>query len=515
MKKHRIIESLGRGAEWASHGLNRRLQRLADRAPRAHLALTTLLALGGYVWLLALPFAAAYFSIRTLVLAQEGGGAWLYAHAGLALAFGIGTWAIVRLRFKDPEGVLLTREEAPRLFRQIELIRRKLHAAPIHKVHVTERFGVELVRLPRNGLPVTYENHLLIGYPALACLSQGQLKALIAGRIGEISVHNMGVTAWLCQLRQTWVAYRVAWAGRRSPLALVMRFFFERYAPFYSRISAPLVNGREFRSDQYALQAVPDETLAGCLTMEVVVERFLDDYYWPKVYRSAEKAPQPRFRAYTNLGLVFARKFKGRNPQLWVREAFTREPDPAGGPGLRERLEAIGFGEPVAPAVPRRTAAEALLGETECTLSGRLDARWMAREQENWVMRYQRGQSARGKLQRLRKLAEEGRLRGKQAMEYAALTKKYGTEEEARAAYERILELNPDDARINFGVGKYLVSLKDPRGVQLLERAMELDKHCVSAACRLISSFVVNTHSQETLRQYVEDNVIHGQARSA
>lgn len=56
-------------------------------------------------------------------------------------------------------------------------------------------------------------------------------------------------------------------------------------------------------------------------------------------------------------------------------------------------------------------------------------------------------------------------------------------------AYETILELNPEDARIHFGVGKFMLSQKDARGVKILERAMALDKRYVDPACRLISGF--------------------------
>ena len=74
-------------------------------------------------------------------------------------------------------------------------------------------------------------------------------------------------------------------------------------------------------------------------------------------------------------------------------------------------------------------------------------------------------------------------------MEYAALMKRYGTTQEAREAYELILTTNGDDAKIVFGVGKFFASLGDERSIALLERAMEMDKHLVVPACRLISEF--------------------------
>jgi tetratricopeptide (TPR) repeat protein len=88
-------------------------------------------------------------------------------------------------------------------------------------------------------------------------------------------------------------------------------------------------------------------------------------------------------------------------------------------------------------------------------------------------------------------------------MTYAVLTKKFCDRDDAIHAYKRILEINPDDARIQFGAGKYLLSVGDANGVKALEKAMKLGKQYVDPACRLISEFTAHNRKQTTVSKPV------------
>ncbi len=496
-------------ARWhrITHRLREHSRRLAERRPRTFLVLATLAAAGGYLALLA-PALVGLVAWTRAGLALGGGMAPTAAGVWVPVLVGAAGWALFaqlfRLEFGRPEGVRIPRAAAPELGRLVDGLCSELHAARVHRIFVTEGAGIELVRTPVRGLPLGFRNQLLIGSAALQCLSRDQLRALVAGHVGEISVHNLGIVAWLCQLRQVWIQYRLAFARSRSLGARLYRPLFDFYAPAYARLTLPLGRDRVFRRDAYARYVTPLEDLAEALVMESVVARFLEAYYWPRVFRAAEKCPEPTFRAYGNLGIVFERKMPHLRPQAWVREAYHRGAVDPDHPSLRMRLDALGTGEPSFPGVPEVTALEELIGARAGRVLSELDQRWMARESENWAVRHQRHQDEHGRLAALRELAEQGELHGKRAMEYAALVKRHGTAEEAAAAYRRILEINPDDPRIQFGVGKFLLSIGDPEGVPLLEQAMERDKHCVAAACRLISEFVVHTGSQETVRHYVQ-----------
>lgn len=104
-------------------------------------------------------------------------------------------------------------------------------------------------------------------------------------------------------------------------------------------------------------------------------------------------------------------------------------------------------------------------------------------------MRHEKSQRQFERLAALSVQLQREGLRGEEAMAYAALVKRYGTPEDALEAYRAIFRHNPNDARIAFGVGKYLLDCREPEGVGVLEHAMALDKRYVAPACRLISVF--------------------------
>ncbi|MFN2309259.1 MAG: hypothetical protein ABR553_05920, partial [Gammaproteobacteria bacterium] len=224
--------------------------------------------------------------------------------------------------------------------------------------------------------------------------------------------------------------------------------------------------------------------------------------YWPAVFRMAEHSATPDFKVFRNLEAVFRRRVDHDAVQRWVREAFVGKwRSDARDPGLKTRLREVGHGEIAYRQPEGQSAAQVLLGASYHWVLDRCDARWAEAQRDEWRLRHEKAQRQHARLDMLRGVLERHGLRGEEAMAYAALVKRYGTPEEALEAYETVLRLNPDDARINFGVGKFRLSCGDARGAELLERAMALDKRYVDPACRLISAFGVQHRPQDGVRK--------------
>lgn len=503
-----LPQSLVRQFHHWTHRVRQRITRLADTHPSAHFAVTAALAAVGMLALLSPIFGAAGL---TLNLMQEiaAGSAWTLSQlpkwgALAALAWG-GLW-VARLRFPEPEGVRVERDAAPQLYKWVEELRRELRAGPIDHIYLQQEFGVRMVRSPKGGLPLTFNNYLIIGAPNLQCCSETQLKAMVAGVLGEVSLHNTGVIGWLAQMNSVWMQYQRIFASSKHPLARLGVFFFSHYSRLYAQIVAPLLGNRVLLRDQYAHLVVDEDNLADSIVMEVIVPNFLEDYYWPQVFRSAAQSPEPVFKAFGNMGIVYGLRVNNQNPHRWIREAFNKSADVTAGPTLRQRLHAIGSGEANLPELARVNAADSLLGDQQRSIWAQLDERWQQSVADEWQHRYQQAESDRNRLQMLEEKAMQGDLEGKQAMEYAALTKRYGSPEEAGQAYEKILTMNPEDPRINFGVGKYFLKQGDERGIALLEKAMKMDKHCVPAACRLLSEYRLRAKdSEQKISNALED----------
>lgn len=478
-------------AKWQQ--LQARWQRIpkewhAEKPARYRMA-TAVMALTGYGFLLAFPLLTLYASVHLAFSDWSAPTAMTYIELGLLAVAATGTWLLARARFPLPGGEPISLSQAPKLFGMLDAIRQELQTSPVHELRVTGEFEVRLIRTPANGFPFVSTNTLLIGMPALQCLSERQLKAWVASQMGEVSLQHMHLTSWISQLRDVWVQYRNYFAADKTPGKLLLGPFFNAYTQVFHRFTAPLMHDHQYIRDRYALRMLGDEDTAEWMIMQTVMGRFLEQDYWPGIYHIAEKAPEPTINPYRNLGMLLRRRLNENDAKRWLREAYARAGGTTALPTLKQRLQAIAAGEAEFYGVPAITAADTLLEDHLHPLLNQVDAAWQERERDTWLLRHQKSCTERDRLDALKADAEAGRLKGRKAMEYAALVKRYGSTAEAHEAYDLILAGNQDDAQIVFGVGKFFTSLGEERGIRLLEQAMEMDKHFVVPACRLISEF--------------------------
>ncbi|HET9446215.1 MAG TPA: hypothetical protein VFO35_08160, partial [Steroidobacteraceae bacterium] len=150
-----------------------RLEREADTHPHLYLGKVALAAALGYLapGLIALVILACCFSI--LYALATGGTPSILASIGIlaGAAVLIPTIRALRVQIAEPDGLLLTREDAPDLFRLIDVISRKIVAAPFATVKVNGDFKLGIQCNPRWGVFGGYSNHLYIGAPLLLALS--------------------------------------------------------------------------------------------------------------------------------------------------------------------------------------------------------------------------------------------------------------------------------------------------------------------------------------------------------
>lgn len=500
-----IIPSVSHWTRFAA-----RAAQALRKPPGMFLGLCISVALIGYALPLLFPIASLVLLIKVGAALQDTG---LSAISGQLLNLGLLTLSATvsvslwRLRVGEPIGESVTEQQVPALFALVDEMRTAFQAPIITDIHLAEDARLRVERIPRSGYPFLFRHVLVAGLPTLQCLNLDQFKCLLASCLGELSAVRTDAAGWIGQLARTWQHYHAAVAGEWQPAALLYRGFLFWYAPLLSALAEQLDTGHRLRRDHYALEVASDDLVAEMLAGEVVMTRFLQEHYWPTVYRTAEHSATPNFKAFRSLEAVFQRRVTNELIQNWVREAFvgkwcSDEHDP----GLKARLREIGHADIhyQPPQVP--AAVLSLLGASYQWMIDRCDARWADEHREEWRSLHEKSQRQYERLEMLRGVLQRHGLKGEDAMAYAALVKRYGTPDETREAYRTILDLNPNDARINFGVGKYLLTCKDARGVKVLEHAMTLDKRYINPACRLISGFVVNHRLQDTVRNYIDSD---------
>ncbi len=482
-------------------------RRFVENHPQSFLGVAIAAALIGYAVPLLFPVATLVLVFGFIAALLEGGLAVIreqWVTLSLLVLCATLTVSLWRLWVDDPPGESLTAEQTPALFALIDEIRSAFQAPVISDIHLSDDARLTVHRVPRTGYPFLFRHVLVAGMPALQCLTLDQFKCLLAACMGELSAVRTDVAGWITQLARTWRQYRSAVAGRWSPAAMLYRVFLAAYEPLMTALAARLDGAHRLKRDHYALEVASDDLVVDMIVGEVIMQRFLKEIYWPAVMAAAEHSATPNFKVFRNLEAVFRKRVSPDTVQTWVREAFVGKwRDDACDPGLKVRLNEIGHGDVRYVPPEAAGAAQMLFGASYQWVIDRCDARWAEEHQEEWRNRHEKAQRQYGRLYALRELLQREGLRGDEAMEYAALVKRYETTEEAMKAYERILNLNPDDARIRFGVGKFMLSRKDVRGVKLLESAMQMDKRLVDPACRLISGFVVEHKMQEAVRGHV------------
>lgn len=84
-------------------------------------------------------------------------------------------------RVAPPNGVILQRGQAIRMFQLIDQVRGAVNAPPIHEVVIVPDLNAGVAQIPGLGLLGGNKNYLVIGLPMLYVLSKEQFRAAFAG----------------------------------------------------------------------------------------------------------------------------------------------------------------------------------------------------------------------------------------------------------------------------------------------------------------------------------------------
>lgn len=487
--------------------LNRLPESLCDYSVPVYLAVATVVAITGVLFMAMFPIIAV-FAISSALGSVTGDsqGHGVLMTIGILAAGVVAVWTtllIAQTKSSLKPGRQVSDSEAPVLFEVVGRFRDLYGASSIGAIVVTDDSALEVRRIPLAGMPLIFRNRLEIGLPLLLALSPLQFEGMLAGKLGQFSGRYNRVSAWLATQHAAWSDWQSNARGGKLPHYL-LRAFTAWYIPLYAWVSRPAVRRHSLEFDRCAHDVLSVQDQADMIATVIVVARFLEERYWPTILKSSDRVPEPGFMPYANLEHVLKHKLREEDAQRWLRKAMCVFDDGVSRtPSLMTRLEQIGqdrigWPDPGAEKAIRRfldTCSEETIVER--------DRAWVETVRNDWRARFERSQGDRNRLRALEMKLSRTPLHGKDAMAYAALTKKLCDRQQSIDAHKKIVEANPTDARINYGAGKYLISVGEAAGAKALERAMELDKQYVDPACRLISEFVVDNRRQVALRKYV------------
>lgn len=377
-----------------------RLEREADAHPQLYLGKVAVAAALGYLvpGLIALGILAGCFSI--LYALATGGTPSILASIGIlaGAAALIPTIRALRVRVAAPDGLLLTSDDAPDLFRLIDVISRKIVAVPFATVKINGDFKLGIRQIPRWGVFGGYSNHLHVGAPLLLALSADEFCALLAHEIAHLGGGQRRFGAWIYRVRETWNQLAGKFAEPGNAVDRALAYYYRWYAPWFYAYSFASARTHEYESDHLAAYVTSAQTLGRALIQAELASRFLLDIYWARFLARVEEAPEPPYKPYSLLPRAFKILEKEPLRPRWLAEALRRyasENDTH--PSLAERLGALDI-SPQVPPPATTSAALMTLGSAAQPAIDHCDDVWRAQNLVNWRKRHDQIREARWKL---------------------------------------------------------------------------------------------------------------------
>ena len=476
-----------------------RAEEVAARSPARYRAWVGLFAgLGylvvGFALFLGVILVAVAIAVCVLGIDTSHINPTLFKFAGLTGVFGAGlTFSVIKGLmggFPPAAGTALTRAQAPRLFDEVERLRRAIHVPTLHRIVLSDDFNAALHQRPRLGLFGWYHNTLILGLPLLRQFSVDLARAVIAHELGHLRGEHGRFGARIHRLRLIWA--RIAERNDAKLLGGFLRW----YAPRFNAYSFVMARLQEREADQVSAELCSAAAAGAALIRSEVVGR-LHARFWDRLDIVAAREAEPPVDLFSRLDRQLA--MAPPEGRRWLGEALKRgnsREDPH--PCLRERLDLIGFvrvGEVPPAPVPGTSAADQWL-EQASGFASHADARWREAHADQWRAQHAHGAQMLARRDELAAHSPgDGGLTLAERWELASLIHHFDGALAARGPLMVVVALAPDHVPALFRLGADLLTEDDARGVPLIEAAMFHDPDAIEVCTAVLRDFA-DRHGQ-------------------
>ncbi|CAK8715311.1 MAG: Zn-dependent protease with chaperone function [Candidatus Electronema aureum] len=493
-------------------------EELAKTRPAYYQRKLWLLAVLGNLYLAAVLLTMiALQAVLLFVIVQEvmatGRIGWQVVFCIAALILTI--WAVLepvlvkKDKLKPEPGILLTRKQAPELFALTDALCRQINAPRVRRVVITDKFNAGVEQLPRLGIFGWYKSNLVLGLPLLKCMTVEQFKAVLAHELGHLA-RGHGKTKHRIHQQQ------LRWTELAEILSADLRGFLfspflKWFVPYFAACSFPLARMNEYEADAASVRLVSKGAAVEALSASNVIDKYLQEHYWPQVHQLADQQPEP-VAPYLAMGRNLAAEVDAAWAMHWVAEDMKIQTGPtASHPALQDRLKALqATPRLVLPAAGEN--AEGLLGSALQAVTEQMDREWQDKNRAWWVERYQRGQNNRRQFAELNaRVASGAELTVEEAYQRAQLTWSVGRNEEETlrqllALYQRAAQ----HPLASFGLGAWLLNRGAAEdGQVLLEQTMRLDEGFTARCCEMLRDYCWRNGREEEAHGWHEKIEAH------
>ena len=374
-----------------------------------------------------------------------------------------------------PEGLRVTRNEAPELFALIDDVQKRVGAPPFHEVIIDADFNAAVMQIPRLGVFGWFRNYLIIGLPLLKTLTPEQFKAVLSHEYGHLAGGHAKLSNWIYRQRLRWTRLLQSLEARDGEGSALFMGFLRRYAPYLNAYSFPLARANEYEADAVAARVTTVAAMAQALSAVKVGSTYLSETFWPGVYRGVNQTPVPDAAPYLRLSEQLHADKAGMPRDRWLGQAMRRKTSIEDThPSLADRLEAIGGRPDLNLPVPG-AAADQLLGAALASVTERLDREWTEKVADHWRSQFDNANQDRETLSILNaKHAAGETLEFEQIFQRALLLDSVANDKPASVALLRDLHSQkPELANVTFALATRLLQQNDEAGLAMMEQLIE------------------------------------------
>lgn len=359
------------------------LQSIARKFPRIYLACTAFLAMLGFVYILAIPallVVSLFNGFEMLNSPFTNNMALLLSGIfGISLFLFMAGYKLLDLKFIGPGGITLNHENANALIDKIQTLKKEQKIPKVHEIVLTRRHELNLIKIPRFGLPFWSKNVLAIGYPLLQTLPPEYFDVALKRRLTQYNKHKNMLHNWLSFMRRTWTIYAVSLKERKGVIDLLHYCFFAPYASLYRKFAVYVSQRDELLADEKALHCCNDRDLIKTAQTLRITRAMLIQYFWPKLNEElhSNNAAPHYIKPYSQLPGILKTLLETRQVDSWFIRLGQEETNP-GDPEapFAQRMATLGQRKVALPDSFEVNAAQHYFDDQYEKMTDLLDTLW-------------------------------------------------------------------------------------------------------------------------------------------
>ncbi|MFW2438830.1 MAG: hypothetical protein ACN4GR_05605 [Arenicellales bacterium] len=493
MQQYALSEQI---SDWFAPTLTK-ARRSYERSSSLHIALLILANVFGCALMLSPVIILASASATGLHMFNNIDGPldWflLGVMAAISLFCGLLSIQLYHSRPRTPSGVQIEKKQASLLFSMLE--RRVVHFGikPIDHVILTPRAELIIEATPSWPIPFFHKYTLCVGTPSLFFISPGQFRLALAGAFAATTRRQNSVLGWAVQASDDWdsiikslESYPTLYASLFLKLANII-------AEFTERLSTELRTDLQQIQSRWVLENTDETNANDYLANHVVTSSFLEQHYWPMIFKAAERCPTPVVKPFSHFELILERTLTEDSAKRWLLQAQASRD--ARHRDLRDLLAVLGIDHLQWSKLPQRNAFHAIFKSN--AILKHLDKYWQSMVASEWKQRHSSFRQEKMRFDKLQERAQLQNLRGDSALHYIQLATTFLDKKDAISVYLSMYKGNQDNAGICYASGREMLACGYSQvGYEALQRASELDRSLAIRAQTLI-----NDHKQAWIKQ--------------